>query len=174
MNRPLVIVHPVPVGRVIRDTAIFIVSLLLAVVFLLWTAWNVDFGVQRQTLVRVISALILVGFVLFCLLLVTLVSIERVTHYSGEEPSSLHPPMILSTAALTAYFAVASINAVDVFYEPEKSWPLLRDPTVGFITTGLIFLILAGKGWLLYEILPDVRAWLVHRWPPRNRPAGRS
>ena len=81
--------------------------------------------------------------------------------------------MILSTAALAAYFGIASINAIDVFYDTGHTWPLLRDPTVQIITTSLVFLIVAGKGWLLYEILPDVRAWLVHRWPPRNHPARR-
>jgi hypothetical protein len=174
MNRRLAVAHPVPIGLVIRDTAIFIAGLALGIAFLLWVAWHVNFGLERSSFIRILAVLILAGFGCFLSLLVTLVSIERVTHYSGEAPSSLHPPMILSTAALTAYFGIAAINAVDVFYEPRHTWLLLRDPTVQIITTSLIFLIVAGKGWLLYEILPDIRAWLVHRWPPRNHPVGRS
>jgi hypothetical protein len=174
MSHHLAIVHPVRVGLVIRDTAIFVIGFGLVVALLLWAAWHLDFGLERTSFRRILAVITIGGFVCFFALMVTLVSIERVTHYSGEASSSLHPPMILSTTALTAYFSIASINAVDVFYRPQESWPLLRDPTVQIITTSLVFLIVAGKAWLLYEILPDVRAWLVHRWPPRNHPAGGS
>jgi|SRR5215211_613401 len=145
----------------IRDTAIFIIALTSVVACLIWGAWNIDFALRPTTLTRIVAVLILVGFALFFALLVTLVSLERFTHYSSEEPSSLHPPMILSTMALTAYFGIASISAIDVFYDPSHTWPLVRDPTVRLVTTSLILAVVAGKAWLLYEILPDARAWFM-------------
>lgn len=151
--------------RVVRDTVAVITGLVLFVAAAMWGAWLIDISISRQTFLRTVAALILVGFVLFLALFVVLLASERSNHYAGEPTSRLHLPLLVSTGALTVYFGLASINAVDVYYQPRHMWPLMRDPTVQIITSALILVIVAAKGWLLWEILP-------HRWPrktPRRR-----
>lgn len=155
---------------VVRDTVIVVAGLVLLVAGLLWGAWLVDFGISRATFVRAVSCLIFAGFALFLTLLIVLVVVERSIHYAGEPTSTLHPPLIVSTAALACYFGIASISALDVWYEPHRMWPLVRDPTVQLITSALILVIVAAKAWMLFEILP--RRWNWRK--PKRSPPGRS
>lgn len=143
-------------AQAIRDTVGVIFGLTIAIVLLLWAAWEVDFSLNRQTFIRIVSAFILLSFVLFLVLFVTLVYVERTNHYAHERTSRIHLPLIISTGALLAYFGIASISAIDVFYEPPKMWPLLRDPTVQLLTASIIIVVAGAKMWMLYEILPTI------------------
>lgn len=151
-------------ARVIFDTTIIFLTLVILVAALLWAAWLVDFGIDRRDLVRVIAIMILVGFVLFTALFLVLVVTERSNHYAGERTSRLHPPLIVSTGALMVYFGLASISAIDVYYKPDETWPLMRDPTIQLITASLILVIVGSKAWLLWEILPH-RIWSRRKSP---------
>lgn len=146
-------------NRVIRDTALIFFGIVLLVALLLWGAWHVDFGIPRQNLIRVIAIFILVGFALFVVLFLVLLWTERANHYQRERTSALHTPLLISTAALMVYFGIASISAVDVYYDPSRVWPLMRDPTIQLITSGLILVIVGAKAWLLFEILPR-QSWM--------------
>lgn len=159
---------PTETWRILRDTALIVAGLALVIAGLLWLAWLVDFGITRTTFVRAVACLIFAGFALFLVLLVVLVASERSNHYAGEPTSRLHLPLIVSTAALACYFGIASISAVDVFYEPRQRWPLLSDPTVQLLTSALILAIVAAKAWMLWEILPRRRDWLEMP-PPLKR-----
>lgn len=149
---------------VMRDTASIYLGIVALVILALWGAWHVDASITRTTLVRIIAVIILAGFVLFTALFLVLLWSERQNHYSGERTSRLHLPLMISTAALMSYFGIASINAVDVYYQPADSWPLLRDPTVQLITALLILVIVGAKAWMLYEILPH-RTWKWRKSP---------
>lgn len=160
---------PAGTWRVLRDTALVVVGLVVLIAGLLWAAWLVDFGISRTTFVRAVACLIFAGFALFLVLLVVLVASERSNHYAGEPTSRLHLPLIVSTAALACYFGIASISAVDVFYKPRERWPLLADPTVQLLTSTLILAIVAAKAWMLWEILPRRWNWRKpKRSPPRR------
>jgi hypothetical protein len=161
-----------PRGYAIRDTAFLSIAILISTILVLWIAWHVDFRVQPSTYLRIISAIVLVSFVLFTVLFVTLVYIWRESVYSGDRVSTLHRPMVASTATLMIYFGIASISAIDVFVHPGYTWPITRDPTVRLITAVLVLSIVISKAWLLYEILPNIHGWFARRWPPRKIPAG--
>lgn len=150
-------------GRVIRDTAVILTTIIVVVALALWGAWEVDFGIPRSTRIRIVAALVLVGFVLFATLFVVLVVVERSNHYQHERVSRLHLPLIVSTGALMTYFGLATIPAIDVYYEPAHQWPLMRDPTIQLITAALILVIVGAKAWLLWEILPHRAHWFRRR-----------
>jgi hypothetical protein len=162
---------------VARDTIIAVLSLALLIAFLLWGAWEVDFGITRTTFLRLVWIIVLFGFAVFLLLYIVLVWTQRAAHYTGRRPSDLHPPLIASTAALAAYFGIQSIAAVDYFVYPDHSWPLLMDPTVRILGSTLILAIVLSKSWMTWEILPTGRwTWNRNRKnkkPPRY-PARRS
>lgn len=161
-------------GYAIRDTVFLTVGIFIATVAVLWGAWHLDFRVSPTTYTRAISVIVLASFVLFVVLFVTLVYLWRANRYDGDRVSSLHRPMVASTATLMIYFGIASISAIDVFYEPARFWGLTRDPTVRLVNAMLILAVVLSKAWLLYEIVPALHGWYRRLWPPRNHPAGGS
>jgi predicted cation transporter len=161
-------------GYAIRDTVFLTIGILIATIGVLWGAWHLDFSVSPTTYARIISAIVLASFVLFVVLFVTLVYLWRANRYGGERVSSLHRPMVASTATLMIYFGIASISAIDVWYEPARFWTLTRDPTVRLVNAMLILAVVLSKAWLLYEILPNLHGWYHRIRPPRKIPAGGS
>jgi hypothetical protein len=160
-------------GYAIRDTVFLTVGIFAVTVAVLWAAWHLDFSVSPTTYARIISAIVLASFALFVVLFVTLVYLWRANRYDGDRVSSLHRPMVASTATLMIYFGIASISAIDVWYEPARFWTLTRDPTVRLVNAMLILLVVLSKAWLLYEILPSLHGWYRRIRPPRHYPAGR-
>lgn len=161
-------------GYAIRDTVFLTIGIILGTVAVLWAAWHLDFGVTPATFAQLISAIVLVSFALFVVLFLVLVYLWRANRYDNERVSSLHRPMVASTATLMIYFGIASISAIDVFYEPARFWTLTRDPTVRLVNAMLILAVVLSKAWLLYEILPALHGWYHRIRPPRNHPAGGS
>src|SRR5688572_17500033 len=161
-------------GYAIRDTVFLTVGILIATIGVLWAAWHLDFSVSPTTYARIISAIVLASFVLFVVLFVTLVYLWRANRYDSDRVSSLHRPMVASTATLMIYFGIASISAIDVWYEPARFWTLTRDPTVRLVNAALILAVVLSKAWLLYEILPNLHGWYHRIRPPRKHPAGGS
>jgi cobalamin synthase len=157
-------------GYAIRDTVFLTVGIFIATASVLWAAWHLDFSVSPMTYARLISAIVLISFALF----VTLVYLWRANRYDNDRVSSLHRPMVASTATLMIYFGIASISAIDVFYEPARFWTLTRDPTVRLVNAMLILAVVLSKAWLLYEILPNLHGWYHRIRPPRKIPAGGS
>jgi len=145
-------------ARVARDILIALALLLGTVVGSLWLAWVTAFEPPTQTINRVIAFVVIVGFGCFTTLFGTLVGVLRVDHYAGRSRSELLIPWILTTAALTAYFGIASISAADMFYQPLQPWPLLRDPGVRLVATGLVFALVAGPAMELRVVLRG-RGW---------------
>lgn len=158
---------------VLRDTAAAVLGLAVSVTVLLWAAWEIDFGISRTTFLRITWTIVLVGFAVFLTLYVLLVWLERTAHYTHRRISDLHPPLIASTAALASYFGIQSISAVDFFYHPRQSWPLVMDPTVRLLWTTLVLALVLAKVWTVWEILPSDRWTFRWRKPPRY-PARRS
>ena len=161
-------------GYAIRDTVFLTIGIILGTVAVLWAAWHLDFRVSPTTYTRAISVIVLASFVLFVVLFVTLVYLWRANRYDNDRVSSLHRPMVASTATLMIYFGIASISAIDVWYEPARFWTLTRDPTVRLVNAMLILAVVLSKAWLLYEILPALHGWYHRIRPPRNHPAGGS
>src|SRR5688572_30334101 len=161
-------------GYAIRDTVFLTIGIILGTAAVLWAAWHLDFSVSPTTYSRIISAIVLLSFALFIVLFVTLVYLWRANRYDGDRVSSLHRPMVASTATLMIYFGIASISAIDVWYEPARFWTLTRDPTVRLVNASLILAVVLSKAWLLYEILPALHGW-YRRWHPSPKlPAGGS
>jgi hypothetical protein len=161
-------------GYAIRDTVFLTVGIFIATASVLWAAWHLDFSVSPMTYARLISAIVLISFALFVTLFVTLVYLWRANRYDSDRVSSLHRPMVASTATLMIYFGIASISAIDVFYEPARFWTLTRDPTVRLVNATLILAVVLSKAWLLYEILPALHGWYHRFRPPRRSPVGDS
>lgn len=159
-------------GYAIRDTVFLTIGILVATVAVLWAAWHLDFSVSPTTYSRIVAAIVLVSFALFVALFVALVYLWRANRYANDRVSSLHRPMVASTATLMIYFGIASISAIDVFYEPARFWTLTRDPTVRLVNAMLILAVVLSKAWLLYEIVPALHGWYRRLWPPRRSPAG--
>lgn len=139
-------------GRVIRDCALAVLGLAGLTALSLWLAWVTDWVPNLKTFRQAIAVLILAGFGCLLSLFVVLVGVLRADHYAGRERSRLLYPSIASAGWLTVYFGIASISAVDVLYQYEQPWPLMRDPGVQLIAVAIVFGIVGAKAWMLFEI----------------------
>lgn len=148
--------------RVALQTTGIVLGIALSVAALLWLGWVIDFAPNPRMFQQFIAASILLGFVLLACLFAVLVAIWRSDVIEGREVSQLHHPLMWSLGAIAVYFGMASISAVDVFYDPARTWPLLRDPAVRVITGTLVIAsIVAPRTWLTVEIA-GLRGW---PWP---------
>ena len=139
--------------RIVFDAAFATMAVLGILALALWISWEIEWAPSQRTFTRLIAAIIIIGFVCLVALFALLVGILQADHYAGRFRSPLIMPSICSAGFLMIYFAIASISAVDVYYEPTKSWPLLRDPGVRIISTVLIFGIVFSKAWMWYELV---------------------
>ena len=141
--------------RVTLDVAIMLAVLCLITAGAIWLAWVTDFQPNTVRLTRLIAAIILFGFVVFSSLTAALYAKLRINHYAGRRSSTFHRPLLFTFGTWSIYFGVASISAVDVFYDPTKRWPVLLDPGFRLFGTALVISIVTGPVWALYEVVRD-------------------
>ena len=145
--------------RVTIETAAVILGIVLVVAVALFIGWVIEFAPNPRIFRQFIAASVLAGFAILLCLFAIMVAIWRADTITGQEISELHHPLMWSLGAIAIYFGMASISAVDVFYKPDETWPLLRDPANQLITaTVVIGTIVLSRAWFMDGVL-RLRGW---------------
>lgn len=144
--------------RAALDATLITLAAALGTAALLWLSFAVPLNPGPRMLTRLLSALVLVGFVLLLFLFVTLVWILRLDHYESRPRSHLLVPLIVTFGTITAYFGVASISALDTFYQPGRPWTFLRDPGIRLFAALLILALVGSRAWAEAVVLRG-RGW---------------